>query len=68
VRRLRARLGPGVNIENRIRATDEERSKYLRQNFGKNWCSPQLYDLMIRSHENEDATARVILYAMTGKA
>ncbi len=66
--RLRARLGPGVNIENRIRATDEERSKYLRQNFGKNWCSPQLYDLMIRSHENEDATARVILYAMTGKA
>jgi len=68
IRRLRTRLDPGVNIENRIRAVDEERTKYLRQNFGKDWCSPQLYDLMIRSHEDEDATARVILYAMTGKA
>ncbi len=66
--RLRARLGPGVNIESRIRAVDEERTRYLRQNFGKDWCSPQLYDLMIRSHEDEDATARAILYAMTGQA
>jgi cytidylate kinase len=68
MRRLRTRLGPGVNIEDRIRTVDGERVKYLRQNFGKNWGSLQLYDLMIRSHEDEDATARVILYAMTGKA
>ncbi len=68
VRRLRERLSPGVDIEQRIRTVDEERAKYLRQGFGKNWGSLHLYDLMIRSHEVEDETARVILYAMTGKA
>ena len=68
VRRLRARLSPGVDIEQRIRTVDAERAKYLRQGFGKNWGHLQLYDLMIRSKEDEDETARVILYAMTGKA
>ncbi len=64
--RLRKRLEPGANVEQRLRKVDGERAKYLQQRFRKNWCSPQLYDLMIRSHEDEDATARVIYYAMTG--
>jgi cytidylate kinase len=66
VQRLRTRLAPGINIEHRIRTVDEERAKYLQQRFGKNWCNPQLYDLMICSHPDEDATAKVIQYAMTG--
>ena len=65
--RLRKRLEPGADVEQRLRKVDGERARYLQQRFSKNWCAPQLYDLMIRSHEDEDATARVIYYAMTGK-
>jgi CMP/dCMP kinase len=67
VQRLRSRLGPGVNIEQRIHAVDAERANYLQQHFGKAWNNPHLYDMMISSHEDENVTARVILYAMTGK-
>jgi hypothetical protein len=49
------------------RAVDEERARYLQQYFGKNWCNPHLYGLMISSHEDEDSIARAILYAMTGQ-
>ena len=65
--RLRTRLEKGANIEQRIRTVDEERAKYLQQFFGKSWCNLHLYDLMISSREDEDSTARAILYAMTGQ-
>jgi cytidylate kinase len=64
--RLRSRLGSGVNIEERIHAVDGERAHYLQQTFGKAWHNPHLYDLMISSHEDEEATAQVILAAMLG--
>jgi cytidylate kinase len=67
IQRLRNRLEKGNNIEQRVRTVDEERAKYLQQNFGKCWNNPHLYDLMISSHEDEDRTARAILYAMTEK-
>jgi cytidylate kinase len=66
MRRLKSRLPAGTNIAQRLRTVDDERAKYLQQRFGKNWCSPHLYDLMISSSEDEDATARVVLQAMTG--
>ena len=66
--RLRKRLEKCANVEQRIRTVDEERAKYLQQYFGKSWCNIHLYDLMISSHEDEDETARAILYAMTGQA
>ncbi len=65
--RLRDRLEKGANAETRVRTVDEERAKYLQQYFGKCWTNPHLYDLMVSSHEDEDSTAKVILYAMTGK-
>jgi cytidylate kinase len=65
--RLKARLDKGANIEQRIRTVDGERAKYLHEYFGKSWCSPHLYDLLISSKEDEDETARAIVYAMTGK-
>jgi cytidylate kinase len=65
--RLRTQLEEGANIEQRIRTVDAERAKYLQQYFGKSWCSPRLYDLMISSKEDEEETARSIVYAMTGK-
>jgi cytidylate kinase len=66
VRRLKKRLEPGADVEHRIRTVDGERAKYLQQRFGKNWCDLHLYDLMICSQEDEEETARVILYAMSG--
>lgn len=66
VERLKKRLEPGVNIEQRIRSADAERAQYLHQRFGIAWHNPHLYDLMISSCEDEEATARVVLYSMTG--
>jgi cytidylate kinase len=66
IQRLRKRLEPGADIEQRIRTVDGDRAKYLHRRFGKSWCDLHLYDLMICSREDEDETARVILSAMTG--
>jgi cytidylate kinase len=68
VERLKVRLEPGANVEQRLRTVDGERARYLQQRFGRNWCDMHLYNLMVGSTEDEDAAARVILYAMTGKA
>lgn len=65
IQRLRSRLGPGINVEERIRIVDEERAHYMKQRFNAKWNNYHLYDLMISSHENERATADVILSAMT---
>jgi cytidylate kinase len=67
VERLRHRLDKHVNAEQRMRAVDDERARYLRQYFGKAWNDPHLYDLMISSREDEDWTAGAILYDMTGR-
>jgi cytidylate kinase len=66
--RLRQRLEKGADIEERIRKVDGERAKYLHQYFGKSWCNQHLYDLMISSGEDEDVTARIIEFAMMGRA
>jgi cytidylate kinase len=67
IHRLHNRLEKGANVEQRLRTVDEERAKYLQQNFGKSWCNPHLYDLMVSSREDEDSTAEIILHAMTGQ-
>ncbi len=67
VQRLRTRLERGANIEERIRSVDAERARYLELRFGEAWQNPHFYHLMISSRAEEDATARVIFYAMTGR-
>lgn len=64
IHRLRTRLEPGANIEQRIRDVDAERGHYLKLRFGKEWNNPHLYNLMISSGEDEEQTARVIEFAM----
>ena len=64
IHRLRTRLEPGANIEQKIRAVDAERAHYLKLRFGKEWNYPHLYDLMISSGDDEEKTARVIEFAM----
>jgi cytidylate kinase len=66
IERLKKRLEKGIDVEQRLRTVDGERAKYLHRQFGRHWCDPHLYDLMLRSTDDEDAAARVILYAMTG--
>ena len=66
--RLRTRLEPGANVEQRIRTVDAERAKYMQEYFGKSWCNHHLYDLMISSHGDETLTAHAIHYAMSGQA
>jgi cytidylate kinase len=65
VRRLRARLKPGTDVENKAQETDTERAKYLHQRFSEDWKNPHLYDLMVSSHEDEQVTARLIVCAMS---
>ncbi len=65
--RLKQRLEKGADIEERIRTVDGERARYLQQYWGKSWCNPHLYDLMVCSHDDEDSAARAIVYAMTGQ-
>jgi len=65
--RLRERLEKGADIEQRIRTVDGERAKYIQEYFGKSWCNLHLYDMMISSKEDEEATARIILTAMTSQ-
>jgi len=64
IHRLRTRLEPGADIEQRIREVDAERAHYLKLRFGKEWNNPHLYDLMISSGDDEEKTARVIEFAM----
>ena len=64
IHRLRTRLEPGANIEQRIRDVDAERAHYLKLRFGKEWNDPHLYDLMISSGDDEERVARVIEFAM----
>jgi len=68
IARLKERLEPGANTEQRIHTVDGERAKYLQQYYGKSWLNLHLYDLMIRTREDESETARTILQAMTGSA
>jgi len=58
---------PGANVEQRIRAIDEARARYLHQHFGKQWGNFKMYELMVRSCPDEYKTAGVIYYAMTGE-
>jgi cytidylate kinase len=64
IHRLRTRLEPGAQIEQRIHDVDAERAHYLKLRFGKEWKNPHLYDLMVSSGEDEEQTARVIEFAM----
>lgn len=64
VRRIRYRVGPGANVEERIRSTDVERTEYVRLHYKRNRLDPYLYDLMIDSKDQPAKIARLIISAM----
>jgi hypothetical protein len=43
---------------------DAQRLEYVRRYYGENRLDPHLYDLMINSHNQSEAAARLILLAM----
>lgn len=59
--RLRARLGPGRDVEAALEQTDRERTAYVRRNFGESWLDPRLYHLMLDSSLGEDTVVATIL-------
>lgn len=64
IERLKERLEPGANIEQRMKTVDAERAKYLQEYYGKNWLNPHLYGQMLSSSIGDAETARIILAAM----
>jgi len=67
VKRVKQRLESCSDVEQRIRAKDAERVRYMQMHFGVNWQEPHLYNLLISSKDGEDTAASVIFHAMTGR-
>jgi cytidylate kinase len=64
LRRLRARLGPGADVELALEETDRERAAYIRRHFDESWLDRRLYDLMVNAALGEDAVVSIILAAL----
>jgi cytidylate kinase len=64
LRRLRARLGPGADVELALDETDRERSAYIRRHFGEDWLDRRLYHLMVNRAIGEEAAIATILTAL----
>jgi cytidylate kinase len=64
LRRLRARLGSGADVELALEETDRERAAYIRRHFNQNWLDPRLYHLMVNAAIGEEAAVATILTAL----
>jgi cytidylate kinase len=64
LRRLRARLGAGADVELAFEETDRERAAYIRRHFDRNWLDPRLYHLMVNASIGEAAAVATILTAL----
>jgi cytidylate kinase len=62
--RLRGRLGPDVDLDAAMEATDGERAAYVKHHFGCDWRSPRLYHLVLSSVIGEDTAVDTILAAL----
>ncbi len=64
VRRIRARVPQGTDVEALIRSVDAQRLEYVRLHYGEDRFNPFLYDIMIDSKDRTEKAAKVILMAM----
>lgn len=62
--RIRQRVKAEAHLEELIRATDRERSDYIRLHFGCDWSDPHLYHLLLSSELGEDLAAKLIAQAV----
>jgi cytidylate kinase len=63
-RRLRARLGPGADVELALDEVDRERAAYTRRYFGEDRLDRHLYHLMVDAGLGEEAAVATILTAL----
>ncbi len=68
LRRLRARLGPGADVETAVDEVDEERAAYVRRHFGEDRWNPHLYHLLVNAVLGEEAAVSAILVALEAGA
>jgi cytidylate kinase len=68
LRRLRARLGPGADIELVLEETDRERAAYVRRHFSEDWLDRRLYHVMVNAAIGEPAAVAAILGALEAVA
>lgn len=64
VHRARARVPAGADVNKFLHFMDDQRLEYVRRYYGENRLDPHLYDLMINSHNQSEAAARLLLLAM----
>jgi cytidylate kinase len=64
VRRVQPQLAPGVDVDETLRTMEAQRLEYVRRHFSANRLDPHLYDLMVRTRNDSEAAARLILMAM----
>ena len=64
VRRVWTRAAPNGDIEELIRATDDERARYIRLYYGCDWKDPHLYHMMLSSELGSEQVASMILEAV----
>lgn len=64
VRKIQARVKPGIDVPALVRSTDAQRVEYIRVHYKEKWMSPYLYDIMIDSKNENEKTARLIISAM----
>jgi CMP/dCMP kinase len=64
VRKIQARVKPGIDVPALVRATDAQRVEYIRVHYKEKWTNPYLYDIMIDSKNENEKTARLIISAM----
>jgi cytidylate kinase len=63
LQRIRERF-PGADPDALITRHDQDRSSWIRANFGCDWCNRHLYHLMISSSIGEETATRCILQAI----
>lgn len=66
LQRVRIRTGSDITVDE-LSGVDNQRARYLRKYYGRNWYDVQLYDLMISSAPGDRLTASVILNLMEAK-
>jgi cytidylate kinase len=64
IRRLRARLGTGADVESLIDEVDRKRAAYVRRHFGCDWLDRRLYHLMVNAALGEGPAVDAILAAL----
>ncbi len=68
LRRLRARLGSGVDLGLIMDEADRERAAYVRRYFNEDRLNPRLYHLMVNAALGEEAAVAAIVAALEAGA